>query len=77
MRVDELRTALTKRPFQSFLVHLADGRAIRVEHPDFALLSPGGRTLIVYQRDESCNMIDVMLITDLEVGPPPPTAQAS
>jgi hypothetical protein len=77
MRVDEIRAALTKRPFRSFLVRLADGRAIRIEHPDFALLSPDGRTLIAYQRDNSFNIIDVMLVLDLEIGPPPTPAQAS
>ena len=42
MRVDEIRAALTKRPFQLFVVHLADGGGIPVVHHDFAILSPGG-----------------------------------
>jgi hypothetical protein len=61
MRIDELRALLKARPFRPFTIYTPDGGAIPVWHPDFALLSPDGRTLWVYQRDYSCEMIDVML----------------
>jgi len=48
-------------------MHLADGREIRVEHQKFLMLSPSGRTVIVYQPDDSHNVIDLLLVTDLEV----------
>jgi len=31
------------------------------------MLSPSGRTLVVYQSDESMNIIDLLLVTDLEL----------
>lgn len=46
---------------------------MQVAHHDFALLSPDGRTLLAYGPDSSFNMIDVMLIASIEVGPPPPS----
>ena len=30
-----------------------------MRHPDFAMLSPSGRTVIVYQEDDSFDVIDV------------------
>jgi hypothetical protein len=46
---------------------LADGRSISVNHRDFVASSPSGRTIIVYQPDDSFNVIDLLLVTDLEV----------
>ena len=37
-----------------------------VRNQEFALLSPTGRTMIVYQPDDSSNVIDLLLVTDLE-----------
>jgi hypothetical protein len=38
-----------------------------VNHRDFLASSPSGRTIIVYQPDDSFNVIDLLLVTDLEV----------
>ncbi len=70
MRVEELRTLLKARPFRPFTVYATDGTAIPVWHPDFALLSPDGRTLWVYQRDYSCDLLDVMLIPRFSLAAP-------
>ena len=61
----EVRKALRK--FKPFIVHLADGRSLEVPHPDWALLTPTGRTLILYQRDDSSEDIDVKLMTSIEL----------
>ncbi|HUG91666.1 MAG TPA: hypothetical protein VML55_12575 [Planctomycetaceae bacterium] len=67
MTIERIREMLGLRPFQPFVMHLADGRAIRVQHQEFAALSPTGRTMVVYQPDDSMNIIDLLLVTDLEV----------
>ena len=77
MHVEEVRKLLRTRPFQPFTIHLPEGRSVEVTNADFALLSPNGRTLIAYDRDESFNLIDVMLITSIESGPPLASAQPS
>jgi hypothetical protein len=46
---------------------LADGREIEVAHPEFMTRSPSGRTIVVYQPDESLNIVDLLLVTDFEV----------
>ena len=50
-------------------MHLADGRRIPVVHREFFAISPSGRTVTVYQPDDSMNIIDLLLVTDPEVRP--------
>ena len=69
MTIEQLRNAYQAKPFHAFVLHLADGREIPVKHPDFIIASPSGRTIIVYQPDDSFNIIDLLLVTDLEFKP--------
>jgi len=39
MRQDELREALREHPFEPFRLHLTNGRAYEVRHPEMALLT--------------------------------------
>ena len=68
MTTEQLRQLRKAEPFHSFTIHLADGRKIPVRHREFLMPSPSGRTVIVYQPDDSFNVIDLLLVTDLEVG---------
>ncbi|MFZ4731848.1 MAG: hypothetical protein ACOYK7_04835 [Pirellulales bacterium] len=70
MTVEQFREALRSRPFRPFTLHLADGRAVTVRHPEWALASPSGRTTVVMHPDDSMNIIDLLLVTDLEFGQP-------
>jgi hypothetical protein len=36
----DVRDFITQAPFQPFVFHLADGKSLRVPHPDFAIASP-------------------------------------
>ncbi|MBI2826690.1 MAG: hypothetical protein HYX69_18615 [Planctomycetia bacterium] len=67
MTTEQLKTALNQRPFRPFTLHLADGRGIAVQHNEFAMLSPSGRTVVVYQADDTMNIVDLLLVTDLEM----------
>lgn len=67
MTISEFRNMLSAQPFRPFAVHLADGRSIPVKHREFALPSPSGRTVIVYQPDDSFDIIDMLLVTSLTV----------
>jgi hypothetical protein len=49
------------------VLHLADGRAIEVRHPEFMAAAPNGRTVVVLQPDDSMNIIDLLLVTDIEI----------
>lgn len=63
-RVQTLRDA---SPFRPFVVHMADGRSFRVPHRDFVSVAPAGRTLIVYGEGEAFSILDLLLVTELEV----------
>jgi hypothetical protein len=69
MTIEQLRAAYTAKPFRPFLIHLADGREIPVQHPEFILTVPSGRTIVVCQPDDTLNIIDLLLVTDLEIQP--------
>ncbi len=69
MTIEQLRHFYQARPFQPFVVHLADGREIPIDHPEFIMSSPSGRTVSVYQPDDTLNVIDLLLVTDLELRP--------
>ena len=67
MTAQEFRSVFEALPFRPFTVHLADGREVAIRHQDYALLSPTGRTLIVYEDDDSFQVLDLMLATSVQV----------
>lgn len=77
MRIEEMRNLLRTQPFRPFTMHLPEGRTVAVVHHDFALLSPDGRTLVAYDANGAMNIIDVMLVSSVEIGPPPAAAPAN
>ncbi len=69
MRIEQLKARYDAKPFQPFVIHLADGRELPVFHRDFIMTVPSGRTVVVCQPDDSVHIIDLLLITDLEIAP--------
>jgi hypothetical protein len=67
MTSEQLREVWKADPFRPFTIHLADGRNVNVNHRDFLMQSPSGRTVIVYLPDDSHKVIDLLLVTELEV----------
>jgi hypothetical protein len=67
MTIEQLRGVHRATPFKPFTIHLADGRHYSVSHPDFLSHSPTGRTVIVYGLDESFSILDLLLVTEIQV----------
>jgi len=67
MKIEKIREALHTQPFQPFWIYLADGGRIPVEHEDFVALGPTGREMIVFLRDNTHQIVDVAMVTRLEV----------
>jgi hypothetical protein len=67
MTKDEIRERIAMKPFQPFKVRLADGHEIEVPTGDHAHLHPSGRTLFVHLAHGGTKIIDVALVTALEV----------
>ena len=49
-----------------FRLHLSDGGHLDVMHRDFLARSPSGRTAIVYQRDDTHKVVDLLHVTRME-----------
>lgn len=67
MQSKELQSVYRAQPFRPFVIHLADGRRVRVEHPEFMALAPTGRSAVVFGKDGAFEIVDIMLVTSLEV----------
>ncbi len=68
MTIDRLRKTLRAQPFRPFRLHMGDGRALRVPHPDFVWIPPeGSRTVIVSTGPDDFEIVDMMLVVSIEV----------
>jgi hypothetical protein len=70
MTIERFRDFYNAQPFQPFTIHLADGREVPVLHREFIMATPSGRTVVVCQPDDTLNVIDLLLVTDLEIKTP-------
>ena len=69
MTIEQLHNAYSAQPFRPFVIHLADGREVPVLSREIIMAVPSGRTIVVCQPDDTLNIIDLLLITDLENKP--------
>lgn len=67
MNVDQLWNVLKAEPFRPFVIHLTNGRAFRVKHPELVSPSQTGRTLIIWGSGESFDVVDGLHVADIEV----------
>jgi len=67
MTVEQLREMSGARPFRAFRLHLADGRALDVDHPEFLMPSRSGRTIVVSKPNDTFEIVDLLLVTSLEL----------
>ncbi len=67
MNVTHFRQMLRAEPFQPFRIHLADGRDMDIDHPDFVGYTPTGRTVVITRLDETFEVINLLLVSTLEV----------
>jgi hypothetical protein len=56
--------ALRRQPFEPFAISLADGRSLRVTHPE--AVAVGRRRIIVVNPDDSWTVIEPLLIESLD-----------
>jgi hypothetical protein len=67
MTIEQLRVVHQAVPFHPFTLHLGDGRHLHVPQREFLSHSPSGRTIIVDHDDESFIIVDLLLVTELEL----------
>jgi hypothetical protein len=66
MTIEQLRQLHLARPFKPFDIHLADGRTLSVEHPEFLAQVGTGRTIAVGRQDGVFEIVDLLLVVSLE-----------
>ena len=59
---DQLRL----QPFKPFLVKTTDGDTFSVSHPDFAMVSPQGTEVIIYEKDNHFHVVAMAHVVSLE-----------
>jgi hypothetical protein len=67
MTTEALYKLHTARPFQPFAIRLGDGQRLPVSHPEMLAYAPRSRTATVYRDDGSFEIVDLLLVTGLEV----------
>jgi hypothetical protein len=67
MTTEQFQATLHQVPFKPFTIRMADGRAFEVSHRDFVSRSPSGRTVIVHHENENYSVLDLLLMSELEI----------
>jgi hypothetical protein len=67
MTIEQLRAAHQTAPFRPFTLRMADGRSFEVPRPEYLSMSPTGRTVIVYGKDDDFAILDLLLVTVIDV----------
>lgn len=72
MTVQQLRTVQGASPFRPYTLQLADGSEVHVRHPELVAIAPSGRTLAVAASEDAFKIIDLLLVTAIDVDGGPP-----
>jgi hypothetical protein len=64
---DAVRTLHQAHPFRPFVIRLDDGKVLPVDQPEFLSYAANSRTMTVYSKDGSFEIVDMLLVTGLEV----------
>ena len=68
MKIDDIRRQFEERPFRPFTIRIADGRSVKVDHPEFMALSSEGETFVVHEPGGGWRIIDTDAVTELSIG---------
>ncbi len=65
MTIEQFTAALKAEPFRPFVLHAVSGKEYPVNHPEMAIRTPSGRTVVVVTGDETTAILDLLLIESL------------
>jgi hypothetical protein len=65
VKIEELKKAKDQRPFQAFLIRMADGREVRATHPDGLAWDRENPRVVLAISQGEYHWIEVALITSL------------
>lgn len=67
MTIEQLRKVHNAKRFVPFTIYLAAGRSHMVSHPESMMFSQSGRTVVLSCPDDTFDIIDLLLVTDVKV----------
>ncbi|MEI6239758.1 MAG: hypothetical protein WCR51_05175 [Planctomycetia bacterium] len=67
MTSEQVKATIRQQPFRPFSIRMVDGRSFAVSHPDWVMVSPTGRTAIIFEKDDSYSVVDLMAMSELEI----------
>jgi len=62
---DAFQRLYAARPFHPFFISLADGRSLRVRHPEIVTFSRGGLIAYVENDERMVEVVDLLLVVSL------------
>ena len=62
MTIEQFQSYQLARPFRPYVIQLADGRSLRVDHPEFVAHRPNSRTVAVAVSDNVVESIDLLQV---------------
>ncbi len=65
MTSDQIVGALKSEPFRPFILKTASGQEFRIDHPEIVVLSPGRRTVYVFEKPDGAVIIDLLLVESI------------
>ena len=65
MTPEPLRRLIAVKPFEPFAIHMADRREFHIRHPEGAIISDRGRTIVVLNDERKLETLDILLVTSL------------
>ncbi|MEM9703669.1 MAG: hypothetical protein AAF907_14620 [Planctomycetota bacterium] len=70
MKFERLREVQKASPFHPYALHMADGRRLQVRHPEFVILNPDGRTVVLVNEETGeTHILDGLYIADVVTNP--------
>jgi hypothetical protein len=71
VQAEEIRQLLKETPFETFTIHMANGRKFVVDHPEIVAFSVDKKALSVALRSGGFAHLDLRLATHTEPEPKP------
>lgn len=75
MTIEQFTATIRAEPFRPFVLHTAAGKEYRVDHPEMAMRTPGGRTVVVADGEHSVAVLDLLLIEAITYAAASPTSK--
>ena len=70
MKIDQLKNLVEAVPFVPFSLLMPSGERLKVPHPDFVWIHPGGHSLAVALKSDVIRIVNWQMVTGIETKTP-------